>query len=376
MRRNSIHVGNCIDVLKTIPDNSIDLIFADPPFNLQLKNDLSRPDGSAVVAVTENWDRIGTVHDYRAFCRRWLLEAGRVLKDSTGSLWVIGTYHNIYLLGSVMQELGFWIRNDVIWEISNPMPNFRGTRFTNAQEVLIWSTPSENTRPVFNYQVMKAFDEEEKQMRSVWKIPLAQGRERLRDAHGNRLHPTQKPEALLYRIILATSQPGDLILDPFFGSGTTGVVAKRLGRDFIGIEQHREYVDLAARRINQAQRCSYEDDVCGKIYTKRDLPRISLAHLLERGFITPGTVLYFDKDPHKRAIILAHGHIRLVTDPSIIGSIHKVGKHITEAPSCNGWDHWYYKEHDDVYTLIDELRTRARTTTTTREPHAKHDDHH
>jgi len=344
--------GNSIEVLKQLPEKSVDLIFADPPYNLQLKSDLHRPDNSKVDGVDDAWDRFASFEAYDTFTRDWLTEAQRVLKDN-GALWVIGSYHNIFRVGAILQDLGFWILNDVIWRKTNPMPNFRGTRFTNAHETMIWCAKSEHQKKyTFNYDAMKVMNDD-LQMRSDWLMPICTGKERLKQ-NGQKAHATQKPEALLHRIILATSNKGDVILDPFFGTGTTGVVAKRLGRHYIGIEREAEYVELAMRRLKNTKVLKDEDIEITP--SKRALPRIPFGTVVERGLIRPGTVLC-DQQKRHRARVRADGSI---ASQDRTGSIHQVGAHVQGAPACNGWTFWHFEQKGNLVS-IDLLRQQLRS---------------
>ncbi len=344
--------GDCIEALRALPDRSVDLVFADPPYNLQLGGDLLRPDNSKVDAVDDHWDQFASFAAYDAFTRDWLTECRRVLKDN-GSLWVIGSYHNIFRVGSTLQDLGFWILNDVIWRKSNPMPNFKGTRFTNAHETLIWAAKGQGAkRYTFNYDAMKMANDE-LQMRSDWTLALCTGEERIKDAAGLKAHPTQKPEALLHRVILSSSKPGDLILDPFFGVGTTGAAAKRLGRRFIGLEREPDYVALAKDRIAKVIPVSPEDlDVMG---SKRSEPRIPFGQVVEAGLLRPGDKLYCPKGQHV-ARVRADGSIVV---GELSGSIHKIGAMVQSQPACNGWTYWHFKT-DRGLTPIDVLRAKVR----------------
>jgi len=302
---NHIYHGDCRAILDTFPEGSVDLIFADPPYNLQLRNDLWRANMTKVDAVDDEWDRFDSFEAYDIFTRQWLSACRRVLKDD-GTIWVIGSYHNIYRIGTILQDLGFWILNDVIWIRNNPMPQFRGVRFTNAHETLLWCKKSrEQKRYTFNYHVMKSLNDD-KQMRSDWYLPICNGSERIR-VNGEKLHTTQKPEALLYRVILSSSNPGDLVLDPFFGTGTSGAVAKRLGRRFIGIEQDERYIAAARTRIDAIQTLPLDDEVLGRIASKRNVPRIPFAAVLEHGLLLPGDTLYFDRQISQSAVVLADG---------------------------------------------------------------------
>jgi modification methylase len=353
---NHIHHGDCIEVLASLPEQSVDLIFADPPYNLQLRQELRRPNQSLVDAVDDEWDQFADFAAYDAFTRAWLTACRRVLKD-TGTIWVIGSYHNIYRVGALMQDLGFWMLNDVVWTKSNPMPNFRGVRFTNAHETLLWCLKNRDQRRyTFNYHAMKQLNDA-KQMRSDWELPLATGHERLK-LNGVKLHATQKPEALLYRVILAASNPGDVVLDPFFGTGTTGAVAKRLGRQYVGIEREAEYVAAAQERIAAVQPATTDQEALGRIPTRRDAPRVAFATLLERGLLLPGQKLYFRGNPNSVAIILADGTLRAADGQR--GSIHRIGAHVSNSPACNGWDAWHYAAADGALHPIDVLREQVR----------------
>lgn len=353
LKKNIIHKGECIEVLKSLPDKSIDMVFADPPYNLQLGGDLHRPNNSKVDACDDHWDQFESYKKYDEFCREWLTEARRCLKDD-GSIWVIGSYHNIFRLGAILQDLGYWILNDVIWRKSNPMPNFRGKRFTNAHETLIWAAKSEKSKYTFNYDSMKALNED-LQMRSDWFIPLCTGNERLKDEAGAKVHPTQKPEALLQRVIMASSKPGDVILDPFFGTGTTGAVAKKLGRDYVGIDREDDYIKAATKRIKAIQ--PWEEEAV-EIVNKREQMRIPFGWLLEQGLLEPGTELS-DPKGKNRVKINADGNIK-THKGNHRGSIHKVGAAVQNAPSCNGWTYWHYKDGDKLQP-IDTLRQRLRS---------------
>jgi len=350
---DAIIQGDCLEELAKLPDGSVDLVFADPPYNLQLGGELLRPDNSKVDAVDDDWDRFDSFEAYDAFTRAWLKECRRVLKDD-GALWVIGSYHNIFRVGTALQDLGFWLLNDIVWRKSNPMPNFKGTRFTNAHETLIWAAKSRGARRyTFNYDAMKMANDE-LQMRSDWTLPLCTGEERLKDANGAKAHPTQKPEALLHRVILASSRPGDVILDPFFGTGTTGAAAKRLGRRFIGIEREAEYLALARERIAKIVPVPPEEMVVTG--SKKSEPRIPFGQIVEAGLLRAGDVLYCPKGRHA-ARVRADGSL-VVGDLS--GSIHKVGALVQSAPACNGWTYWHYKS-DKGLAPIDVLRAQVRS---------------
>ncbi|MDE2488146.1 MAG: site-specific DNA-methyltransferase [Alphaproteobacteria bacterium] len=344
--------GDCLAELAKLPDRSVDLVFADPPYNLQLGGDLLRPDNSKVDAVDDDWDRFDSFEAYDAFTRAWLRECHRVLKPD-GAIWVIGSYHNIFRVGSALQDLGFWILNDIVWRKSNPMPNFKGTRFTNAHETLIWAAKGRGARRyTFNYDAMKMANDE-LQMRSDWTIPLCTGEERLKDATGAKAHPTQKPEALLHRVILASTKPGDVILDPFFGTGTTGAAARRLGRRYIGIERESEYVKLAQARIAQVVPASPEElKVTG---SKKAEPRIPFGQIVEAGLLRPGDMLYDPQGRHS-ARVRPDGSLAV---GELTGSIHKVGAMVQSAPACNGWTYWHFKS-DKGLAPIDVLRAKVR----------------
>ena len=338
--------GDCVEAMRTLPSASVDLVFADPPYNLQLGGDLNRPDGSHVDAVTDHWDQFDSFAAYDAFTRSWLAECRRVLKPD-GALWVIGSYHNIFRVGAMMQDLGFWILNDIVWRKSNPMPNFRGTRFTNAHETLIWASMGEKARYHFNYRAMKTLNDE-LQMRSDWVIPLCGGQERLKRS-GHKVHPTQKPEALLYRVLLATTETGDVVLDPFFGTGTTGAVAKRLGRQWIGCEREADYRQAAMERIEMA--LPLDESALETMQSRRDAPRVAFGALVEAGLLAPGAEL-FDKQRRWTATVRADGSVMSGRET---GSIHGVGKALQGAPSCNGWTFWHF-EHEGSVKPLDALR--------------------
>ncbi|HWF77985.1 MAG TPA: site-specific DNA-methyltransferase [Caulobacteraceae bacterium] len=347
-----IILGDCIAEMAKLPDRSVDLVFADPPYNLQLGGELLRPDNSKVDAVDDDWDRFASFEAYDRFTRDWLKAARRVLKDE-GALWVIGSYHNIFRVGAALQDLGFWILNDVVWRKSNPMPNFKGTRFANAHETLIWAAKSRGARRyTFNYDAMKVANDD-LQMRSDWTLPLATGEERIKGADGAKAHPTQKPEALLHRVVLSTTKAGDVILDPFFGVGTTGSVAKRLGRRFIGIEQNPGYVSLARSRIEQVIPAAPSDlEITG---SKKDEPRIPFGQIVEAGYLRPGDEVVCPKGQH-RAKVRADGSLAM---GELTGSIHKLGAMVQSAPACNGWTYWHIRT-DAGLRPIDELRAKAR----------------
>jgi modification methylase len=344
---NQVLRGDCIQMMRMLPDASVDCVFADPPYNLQLRGELRRPDDSLVDGVDDEWDRFTDFASYDVFTREWLMECRRLLRKD-GTIWVIGTYHNIFRIGAILQDLGFWILNDVIWRKSNPMPNFRGRRFTNAHETLIWAARGQGSRYRFNYQAMKSLNDDI-QMRSDWFIPLCTGPERLRNEHGLKLHPTQKPEALLHRVLLASTNQDDIVLDPFAGTGTTAVVAKRLRRRFIAIERHPAYVEAAIGRLRQTRSVSSQGAATSS--TKREMPRIPFGSLVERGLIAAGTTVY-DRQRRVSAIVGPDGSLSAA---DIRGSIHKVGAMLQNAPSCNGWTFWHF-ERDGLLVPIDVLR--------------------
>lgn len=346
--------GDCIEVLNRLPERSVDLIFADPPYNLQLQRALWRPNLTQVDAVDDDWDRFESFAAYDAFTHDWLTACRRVLKD-TGTLWVIGSYHNIYRIGTILLDLGFWILNDIVWLKTNPMPQFRGVRFANAHETLLWVQKHKGARYTFNYRAMKALNGD-LQMRSDWALPICSGKERLK-VDGRKAHATQKPEALLYRVILASSNPGDVVLDPFFGTGTTGAVAKRLCRHWIGIERDPDYVRLARERIAAVEAVRDLEGILAS-RERRALPRVPFGALLEHGLLTPGQELYFDGRADRAALVLASGHVRC---GELTGSIHQVARHLAGGP-CNGWEHWYYRRAgSDDLTPINALRDQLRT---------------
>ena len=345
---NKIFYGNCIKKIKKIPDKSFDLVFADPPYNLQIGEKLTRPDASKVNGVNDRWDQFNSFEHYDKFCKEWLIECKRILKDN-GSIWLIGSYHNIFRLGCLLQNLNFWILNDIIWRKNNPMPNFKGTRFTNAHETLIWASKSKKSKYTFNYQSLKCFNDD-LQMRSDWLFPICSGKERLKQK-GKKVHSTQKPEALLHRIILATTNKGDNIFDPFLGTGTTAVVAKKLGRNFCGIEKDKRYFKAASERINNTLKI--EDDYLDTIENNKHKPRIPFGSLVELGILKPGSIL-FDLKRGVNAKVMVDGSIKY---KKIEGSIHKIAAKIIGAESCNGWTYWHCKIGDSV-VLIDDLRQR------------------
>ena len=350
--KNKIINGNCLIELKKIPDRTFDLVFADPPYNLQLKNKLTRPDNSEVNAVDDKWDQFESFKKYDEFTISWLKECKRILKKN-GALWVIGSYHNIFRLGTTIQNLGFWILNDVIWNKNNPMPNFRGTRFTNAHETLIWASKNQKSKYTFNYQSLKCLNDD-LQMRSNWNLPICSGGERLKK-NGKKVHSTQKPESLLHRILLASSNRGDYILDPFLGSGTTAVVAKKLGRICFGIEKENKYFNAAKQRLNKT--IPIEDNYLDTLQNNRSKPRIPFGSLVELGIVKPGMDI-FDQKRKINAKIMADGSIKYQKSE---GSIHKIAAKILGAESCNGWTYWHYNMNGSIVP-IDNLRQKLIST--------------
>ena len=344
---DTIIQGDCIGAMARLPDKSVDMIFADPPYNLQLQGNLFRPEGGLVDACDDEWDKFESLATYDDFTREWLHEARRILKDD-GTIWVIGSYHNIYRVGSLLQDADFWILNDIVWRKSNPMPNFRGTRFTNAHETLLWCSKDAKAKYTFNYHAMKALNDD-LQMRSDWVLPICGGGERAKDEFGEKAHPTQKPESLLYRILLACTKPGDVVLDPFFGTGTTGAVARRLGRKWIGIEREEKYVKVANARI--AATLPLDESAMTVMADKRSAPRVAFGLLVESGMVPPGSTLT-DAKRRWTATVGADGSI---VCEGHAGSIHKVGAALQGAPSCNGWTFWHVETGGKVQP-IDALR--------------------
>ena len=347
---NKIENGDSIEILKRIPDKSFDLVFADPPYNMQIGEKLTRPDDSKVDGVNDKWDQFSSFEHYDKFSKSWLKECKRILKDN-GSMWVIGTYHNIFRLGYHIQNLNYWILNDVIWRKNNPMPNFKGTRFTNAHETLIWASKNKKSRYTFNYQSLKCLNDD-LQMRSDWILPICNGKERLKK-DGKKIHSTQKPEALLHRIILATTNKGDSIFDPFLGTGTTAVVAKKLGRKYFGVEKDKKYFQAAKQRINET--LEIKDDYLDILPNNKSKPRVPFGSLIEMGLIKPGTTL-FDVKKRYNAKIMVDGSLKC---QKAEGSIHKVAAKIIGAESCNGWTYWHYISGNDLRP-IDNLREKLR----------------
>ncbi len=348
---NKISNSDSLKFLKKIPDKTFDLIFADPPYNMQIGKELKRPDNSKVNGVNEKWDQFSNFNHYDNFSKSWLKECKRILKDN-GSIWVIGTYHNIFRLGYHLQNLNYWILNDIIWRKTNPMPNFKGTRFTNAHETLIWASKNKKSKYTFNYQSLKCFNDD-LQMRSDWTLPICNGKERLKK-DGKKIHSTQKPEALIHRIILATTNKGDAIFDPFLGTGTTAVVAKKLGRKYSGIEKDKKYFEAASKRIDNTK--IIEDNYLDVVQNNKSKARVPFGSLIEMGIIKPGTML-FDQKKKYIAKIMIDGSLK---HQQTEGSIHKVAAKIIGAESCNGWTYWHYKS-GNVLKPIDELRNKLRS---------------
>lgn len=350
---DTILVGDCIEHMNSLPEASVDLVFADPPYFLQLEKGLTRPDQSNVDGVHNEWDKFSDYAHYDQFTRDWMSAAKRILKPN-GALWVIGSYHNIFRVGAILQDLGFWMMNDIIWRKSNPMPNFRGTRFTNAHETLIWATRDQNSKPTFNYDALKQSNDDT-QMRSDWLFPICTGGERLKDENDDKVHPTQKPESLLYRVLMATTKPGDVVVDPFFGTGTTGAVAKKLGRHFIGCEREGDYINAALKRIASIK--PLEKIVLETVKGKRAEKRVAFGSLIEQGLIMPGAKLVDSKRKYEATVradgsLICNGHE---------GSIHKVGALVQDAAACNGWTYWHLDREGEL-TLIDDFRTQIRAT--------------
>ncbi|MDX1738317.1 MAG: site-specific DNA-methyltransferase [Alphaproteobacteria bacterium] len=352
---NEVLLGDCIELLKSLPDESVDMVFADPPYNLQLKGELHRPNNSKVDAVDDEWDKFSSFASYDQFTNEWMREARRVLKKD-GTIWVIGSYHNIFRVGSAMQDLDFWILNDVVWVKTNPMPNFKGRRFTNAHETMIWASKSEKSKYTFNYDAMKAMNDD-LQMRSDWVLPICSGGERLKGDDGKKAHPTQKPESLLHRVIIASTNPGDVILDPFSGTGTTAAVAKRLGRQYIALEREQSYYDVSQKRLASVA-VAADLEAVSVTQPKRKEVRIPFGRLVEEGLLNPGDKL---ESPCKKHVAKVRADGTIVTD-SHVGSIHKVGAAVQDAPSCNGWTYWQLKSDSQSKKIpIDVLRQKIRS---------------
>jgi len=353
---DQILIGDCIELMNSLPEASVDAVFADPPYNLQLNGDLHRPDSSLVDAVDDDWDKFANFSAYDDFTRAWLKAARRILKPD-GTLWVIGSYHNIFRVGTQLQDLDYWILNDIIWRKTNPMPNFRGRRFTNAHETLIWAAKSRDAKPTFNYEAMKNMNDDV-QMRSDWLLPICSGGERLRGKDGAKAHPTQKPESLLYRVILSCSKPGDVILDPFFGTGTTGAVAKRLGRHFIGLERDKSYARHALGRLAKIEPADNLELLLTP--AKREEPRVPFGTVLERGLLKPGDLLFDQRRRHQAHVKADATLVASSKHGDHKGSIHKVGAEVQGLPACNGWTFWYFDSKGKLVP-IDLLRQRIRS---------------
>ncbi len=355
IRTNCILHGDSIEMMRTLPAESVDVIFADPPYFMQLGGDLLRPDATKVDAVNDDWDKFDDFSAYDTFTREWLTQARRLLKPN-GTIWVIGSYHNIFRVGAQLQNLGFWILNDIVWVKSNPMPNFKGTRFTNAHETLIWCSKSEKSKYTFNYESMKVFNED-MQMRSDWHLPICLGSERLKTPEGKKVHTTQKPESLLYRIILSSTNPNDVILDPFFGTGTTGAVAKKLGRRYIGIERDATYIEYAQKRLDQIADI-VDDTIYEPTTGKKAEPRIPFGSVIEHGLLKPGQKL-FDVKKKFCATVRADGSLQTGREQ---GSIHQLGAKLQGLPSCNGWTFWHLPKDSKTGEMImlDTLRQELK----------------
>lgn len=353
---DQILAGDCIALMNSLPEASVDLVFADPPYNMQLGGTLTRPDNSDVDGVDDAWDKFDSFKHYDDFTHAWLKAAKRILKPD-GALWVIGSYHNIFRVGASLQNLGYWLLNDVVWRKANPMPNFKGTRFTNAHETLIWAARDSKARPTFNYEAMKAFNDD-LQMRSDWFIPICSGAERLKDSSGSKTHPTQKPEALLQRVLMATTKLGDVVLDPFFGTGTTGAVAKQLGRHFIGLERDDGYISAAKKRLAAVQRIRDEELLVP--FAKREEARIPFGVLLERGLIHPGQMLFDERRRYHAKVKADANLVATSACGQVIGSIHKVAAGVQGAPACNGWAFWHFEPRKGLLQPIDVLRQQVR----------------
>lgn len=348
---NTVHLGDCLDELRRLPTASVDLVFADPPYNLQLATELLRPNNTRVDGVDDEWDKFASFEEYDRFTRAWLAECRRILKPD-GALWLIGSYHNVFRLGVALQDQGYWILNDVVWRKVNPMPNFRGRRFTNAHETLIWAARDRKSRYTFNYEGLKSGNDDV-QMRSDWLFPICSGPERLKDDGGRKAHPTQKPEALLHRILMASTNSGDVVLDPFFGTGTTGAVAEKLGRRWIGIERDPDYAKAAEERI--AKVAQLPESALHAIKSKRAEPRVPFGTIIEMGMLRAGSPLY-DERRRVRAEIKADGTLAV---PGSRGSIHRLGAIVQGKQACNGWTYWHY-ENNGKLTPIDALREKAK----------------
>ena len=343
---NQVIAGDSIDVMQTLPNNFADLVFVDPPYFLQLNHGLTRPDQSNVDGVHQNWDKFDDFAHYDAFTDAWLSGCKDIMKENA-SLWVIGSYHNIYRIGKILQDHGFWIINDIIWVKSNPMPNFKGTRFTNAHEILLWAVKSPSAKYHFNYHSLKNMNDD-LQMRSDWHLPLCTGTERLKDGDGKKAHPTQKPESLLYRIISACTQPGQTIFDPFAGTGTSLAVAKKLGRQFIGIERDQDYLKAINARLDDTP-APQENIEFFYGETRNKQPRIPFGNLLELGLVKTGEKL-ISADKKFTAKIFADASIEA---GNVRGSIHKIGAALQNLPSCNGWTYWHIERKGKIIPIND-----------------------
>jgi len=354
---DQIIVGDCIAEMNKLPAKSVDLIFADPPYNLQLGGGLTRPDQSVVDGVTDEWDKFADFATYDKFTREWLAAAYRLLKDD-GAIWVIGSYHNIFRVGTALQDLGFWVLNDIVWRKSNPMPNFKGKRFTNAHETMIWASKGPKAKYHFAYEGMKTLNED-LQMRSDWTLPICSGGERLKGADGKKAHPTQKPEALLYRVLMASTEPGDVVLDPFSGTGTTAAMAKKLGRRYIGLERDETYAKYSRERLENVTPFAEGGMMEGLVSVKKQQPRVPFGWVLEHGLLKPGATLYSPGKKHAARVRADANLFAETKEGNFIGSIHKVGAMVQGLPSCNGWTFWHYNEKKSLVP-IDSLRDQLR----------------
>ncbi len=355
VQTNCILQGDSIEIMRSMPDECVDVIFADPPYFMQLGGDLLRPDATKVDAVDDAWDKFDDFAAYDSFTQNWLAQAYRILKPN-GTIWVIGSYHNIFRVGNQLQNMGFWVLNDIVWVKTNPMPNFRGTRFTNAHETLIWCAKSSKSKYTFNYDSMKAFNDD-MQMRSDWHLPICLGNERLKTPEGKKVHTTQKPESLLYRVILASTNPNDVILDPFFGTGTTGAVAKKLGRRYIGIERDATYISYAQKRLDAIAEI-IDDTIFEPANSKKSEPRIPFGSVLEHGLVKPGQKL-FDVKRKFCATVRADGSLQTGNER---GSIHQLGAKLQGLPSCNGWTFWHLPKDSKTKEMVtlDVLRQELK----------------
>ena len=343
---NKIILGDCIEELKKFPDESIEVIFADPPYFMQTEGELIRPEGTKFQGVEDEWDKFDGYKEYDKFCFEWLKECKRVLKKD-GTIWVIGAFQNICRIGYIMQNLGYWILNDIIWSKPNAAPNFAGTRFQNSHETMLWCSKSKDAKYTFNYKTMKHLNEG-KQDKSIWDIGICIGKERIKGEDGKKAHSTQKPEKLLYKVILSSSKPKDIILDPFFGTGTTGAIAKLLGRNYIGIERDKNYVLIARERINKI---IPEESNITKLELEVKPPKVPMEKLIEKGFLDVGEKLY-DKDRKFSANLLKNGHLNNGKETL---SIHKMSGKYLNKDNNNGWDYWYMERNGKLIS-INELR--------------------